>query len=223
MFLVEGEKCVSEALGSKWCLEKLLVNIFDFEKYAGEYGDKCLNVSDSVIEALSDSKSPQGIIAVVRKKNFEPVFEGLTVVLEDVSDPTNIGSIVRSADAMGASCVVLSDHCADIYSARSVRASMGSLFHIPVLISDIIGYVSEFRKNGKVICGHLRGKDTFDVCANTCIVVGNESRGISDSLSQMCDLRYRIPMTGKAESLNVGVAAGIMLYEAQKNMKGFLR
>lgn len=91
---------------------------------------------------------------------------------------------------------------------------MGSLFHIPVVKTDIIKYLSDFKKNGTVIGGFLDGTDEFIAGNNTCIVVGNEARGISDDVSALCEHRYKIPIYGRAESLNAGVAAGLMLYRA---------
>ena len=218
LFLVEGEKCVMEALESDFEVESVL---FTDEYAENFFAVKCKKfvVSQRIIEVLSDSKTPQGVIACVNKNASEAVFEGLTVVLDGVSDPKNVGSIVRSADAAGASCAIMSYACADCFSMKAIRSSMGSIFHLPCIVCDIEDYLKKFSQNGTVIGGHLKGTDDFKVEKNTCIVIGNESHGISDEITALCDQKYRIPIYGKAESLNAGVAAGIMLYKAAENIR----
>ena len=218
LFLVEGEKCVKEALLSGFEVESVLFVSGLADEFSGAECKKFL-VSERIIEVLSDSKTPQGVIACVKKNGSEAVFEGLTVVLDGVSDPKNVGSIIRSADAAGAACVVMSFACADCFSMKAIRSSMGSIFHIPCVVCDIENYLKEFSKNGTVIGGHLKGTDAFEAKTNTCIVIGNESRGISDEITELCDQKYRIPIYGKAESLNAGVAAGIMLYKAAEDIR----
>lgn len=220
-FIADGLKCVTEALRSGFTVREVLFSDEGLLKglSAGDYTFTA--VTNEVIEALSDAKTPQGIVAVVELQECAPVFSGLTVALDDVSDPTNVGSIIRSADAAGASCVILSEGCADAFGPKSVRCSMGSVFHLPVVTADLKEYLSEFGRNGSCVCGHLKGDSVFPKDDNICVVIGNESRGVSDDIADLCGFKYRIPIYGRAESLNAGVAAGLMLYKAAESIRSF--
>ena len=220
-FMAEGVKCVREALKSGFTVREVLLSDESLIKDLSADPGIVTAVTDEVIEALSDAKTPQGVVAVVEKKESAPVFSGLTVVLDDVSDPTNVGSIIRSADAAGASCVILSEGCADAFGPKSVRCSMGSVFHIPVVTADIKEYLSEFGKNGSCVCGHLKGDSVFPEDNDICVVIGNESRGVSGDTADLCGYKYRIPIYGRAESLNAGVAAGLMLYKAAESIRSY--
>ena len=218
-FLAEGVKCVTEALSSGFCVREVLLSDESLIKGLETGPAAVTPVTDEVIEALSDAKTPQGVVAVVEKKSFSPVYSGLCAVLDGVTDPNNVGSIIRSADAAGASCVILSEECADAFSPKSVRCSMGSVFHVPVVITDIHEYLREFAKTGSTVCGHLKGDAGFPEDKNICVVIGNESRGVGDDTAALCGFKYRIPIYGRAESLNAGVAAGLMLYRAAESIR----
>ncbi|MBQ4062145.1 MAG: RNA methyltransferase [Christensenellaceae bacterium] len=217
LFLCEGEKCAMEALIYA-DTEALIITEGheDIAQYAEDKGIDVYLVSDSVMESVSDTKSQQGIIAVVRKKEHAlPCPSGLFVALEDVADPQNVGTIIRTADAAGAACILLSSKCADYTSPKAVRAAMGSIFHLPIVIcNNLLDVLKQFKDAGMAIVGtHLKGREQLTKNKNAVIIIGSEARGMSAEASEICSQLYKIPMRGKAESLNAAVAAGIVIYK----------
>ena len=219
LFLVEGVKCVKELLTHRpqdartlfVCGDRFEDAVFDTQKA----GAHVVRVSDNVMDAVCDCKTPQGIAATAVIPVHRCTAAGFIVALDDVQDPSNLGTIIRTADAAGASCVVLSPGCADAYAPKAVRASMGSLFHLPVVTAELPEFLSGIRQNGyAVAAAHLAGDIEFNLNANkTCLIIGNESRGISDDVMALATYRIKIPLLGKAESLNAAVAAGILMYK----------
>jgi TrmH family RNA methyltransferase len=213
-FLAEGEKCVQEALVSG--IE--VTNIFMHGEHhaiialAKSKDVEIIQVPRPVIEALTSVQSPQNVAASVAIPGQIRPDGDLIVALDGVSDPQNVGSIIRSADAAGAAGMVLGAGCADYLNPKAVRASMGSLFHLHVYESSLETYLTEFKKTGCVVSGHLSGTCTLPACRKICLVIGNESRGVSGHIAAMSDALYKIPIYGRAESLNAAVAAGIMMY-----------
>ncbi len=147
---------------------------------------------------------------------------GFIVALDGLGDPKNVGAIIRTADAVGADGVAVSEDSADFYGPKAQRAAMGSSFHIPVEVCSLPEKLAEFKdRGGMVIAGSMDGSGSLpDISGKeVCVVIGNEARGISRETRQAADVLYRIPIYGKAESLNAGVAAGIILYEVRR-LKG---
>lgn len=221
-FLAEGEKCAGEALRYAG-VEALLV---PEQRQPGELcalaerqGARVIAVSQAVMEAVSEVKTPQGAIAVVRRQAEKPFAgQGVIAALEDVADPTNVGAILRTADAIGAAGVLLSAGCADYMAPRAVRASMGSVFHVPVRVAeDFCGALTQLKGEGwRLVGGHLRGQDRLPQAEKSCLLIGNESRGLSTAASALCDDLVKIRIYGQAESLNASVAAGILLYRLRE-------
>ena len=221
-FLAEGEKCAGEALRYA-SVEALLV---PEQRHPGELcalaerqGARVIAVSQAVMEAVSEVKTPQGAIAVVRRQVEKPFAgQGVIAALEDVADPTNVGAILRTADAIGAAGVLLSAGCADYMAPRAVRASMGSVFHVPVRVAgDFCGALAQLKGEGwRLVGGHLRGQDRLPQAEKSCLLIGNESRGLSTAASALCDNLVKIRIYGQAESLNASVAAGILLYRLRE-------
>ena len=216
-FLAESEKCAQEAIQYA-DVESILVTREDSPAaiMAEQKGITVYLVNDAVMEAVSDIKTPQTALAVVKTPSAQmPPAKGLFVALEDLSDPQNVGTIIRTADAAGASAVLLSEATCDYTSPKAVRASMGSIFHIPVVVcKDLCETLSALQKEGVHLIGtHLRGQDRFTPHEDACIIIGNESRGMTDRAADMADTLYKIPMPGQAESLNAAVAAGIVIYQ----------
>lgn len=220
-FLAEGEKCVEEALLSQCVVESVFMHGSDrrIEALAREQGVEVIQVSKPVIEAITSVQTPQNVAACVAVPPLVKPQDGLVVALECVSDPQNVGSIIRSADAAGAAGVVFGAGCADYLNPKAVRASMGSIFHLHLYETDLAAYLHEFKKTGCVVAGHLNGKPEFPACAGMCLVIGNESRGVSEEIANISDSLYKIPIYGRAESLNASVAAGIMMYMAREKME----
>lgn len=118
---------------------------------------------------------------------------------------------------MGAQGVFLGENCADIYNPKVIRATMGSIFHINCAVGSLAEFLPGF-KDDVIVGGHLKGGSEIKTSKNTCLVIGNEARGISEEVSKMCNNLYKIPIYGRAESLNAAVAAGIMMYEIKKRI-----
>jgi len=211
---IEGDKLVREALSSGATLETVFVR----EGYSGAVDFPCetILVSDGVMDALCAAGTPQSLCAAVRTPALAlpDSFRGTVLLLEDVQDPGNVGTLIRTADALGAACVVLSPHCADPFSPKTLRASMGSVYHLPVYVAEIPETLLRLIQQGYTcLCGHLKGKETLPPkTKKMALLVGNEGNGVSDISAARC-YPYRLPMRGRAESLNAAVFGAIMLYE----------
>lgn len=212
--LVEGDKLVREALISGVALETVFVR----EGYAGATDFPCdtLLVTDGVMDALSTAGTPQSLCAVAGTPSLSlpAAPEGVVLLLEDVQDPGNVGTLIRTADALGAIAVLLSPQCADPFSPKTLRASMGSVYHLPVVVTDIPDALRSLTAQGYTcLCGHLQGSETLPPkTAKMALLVGNEGNGVSDASAALC-YPYRLPMPGRAESLNAAVFGAILLYE----------
>lgn len=216
-FLLEGERLINEAQDS-------INYVVASESYKGDIKSDYV-VSDSMFQKISDTVNPQGILAVcnIKKHTFTNNAQNpLYILLENIQDPGNMGTIIRTADAAGADGIFLSKGCVDIYNPKVVRSTMGSIFHLPIYTDvDLMELLSEI--NVTSIAAHLKGTKTpydIDMKKGAAIIIGNEGNGISDELSKKADNLVKIPMPGKAESMNAGVAAAIMIYEALRQ-KGF--
>ena len=220
LFLAESDKCAAEALNDAQVQALLTTQAqHPMVTRAEQKGVRAILVSQAVMEAVSDVKTPQSAIAVVQKRQSSLPEQGLFVALEDVADPQNVGTILRTADAVGAAGVLLSGKCADYTSPKAVRAAMGSTFHLPIEVAeDFCGRLSALKKAGvRLLGGHLRGVEAMPgERENLCVIIGNEARGMSENAAQLCDYLVKIPIYGKAESLNAAVAAGILLYRCKE-------
>ncbi|MGI5918040.1 MAG: TrmH family RNA methyltransferase [Christensenellales bacterium] len=218
-FLVEGVKCVGELLVHQPSLLRTLIITEDaggeWAARAKSLGRRAVTVAPHVMAAICETKMPQAVAAVAALPEPVEISRGFIVAMDDVQDPANVGTIIRTADAAGCGGVVLSDGSADPYAPKAVRASMGSLFHLPVLRTQLKPYLSKLLAAGyKIACADLGGRTDFTLDAEkTCLVIGNEARGISREILSLSDIRVRIPIYGKAESLNAAVAAGILIYK----------
>lgn len=223
LFLAEGKKLFSEAVNSGYDIEKVIVSesLYETERDAllKNNSARTYIVPDSILVSISEQKSPEGIITVVRKPKTE-VAEALSdtkaaVLLDQIKDPGNIGTIIRSADAFGADTIIVSPDCVDVWSPKAIRASMGSCFHVQIVLSkNTIEDIQISKELGfTLLAGDLKGKDKITKLDKALIAIGSESHGLSKEVLSKADVLYKIPMRGKAESLNASVAASIMLYE----------
>lgn len=190
--------------------------------------------SDKVFARFSDTENPQGILAVCKQKkwNQAEVMEqpnGFFLLAEELNDPGNLGTMIRTADACGADGIFLSKGSVDLYNQKVLRATMGSLFHIPVFQNqDLLPLIQTFREKGVlVLAAHLSGEKElydFDLTKPCAFIIGNEARGLSEETAKQCSAYLKIPMPGQAESLNASIAAGVMLYEVvrQRRRNGIL-
>lgn len=232
-FVAEGIRFVEEALDSAWPVEvlvycsKVLENQRgkDLLKKAASRNIGLIEIEEALFNELAGTDTPQGILAVVnqRRVSLEDLQitdrPALLVMVDGVQDPGNLGTIVRSADAAGAGGVILLKGTADIYNPKACRATMGSIFHIPVLqglsADEALHYLT--RCGIKTVAGDPRGEKILyeiDLTVPCALVVGNEGEGVGAGLLERVDERVRIPMPGRAESLNAAVSSAILLYEA---------
>ena len=213
LHLIESEKLVTDAIASGARVR----TVFTTEDAYAADGIETVVVSESVMEALATARTPSGLCAVVETPDCsipETFPEGLIVVLDRLQDPGNVGTIIRTADALGAAGVLLSPDCADPFSPKALRAAMGSTYHLPVMIGALTEALPRLRSQGfTCVCGHLKGSETLPAtgCSKV-LVIGNEANGAPDEVADLCEL-YRLPMKGRAESLNAAIAAAILIYK----------
>ena len=191
-------------------------------KAAYEKGAEVVPVGGQAAEKLAFGKTTQGIFAevVMKKYGISEAGGALIVALEDLADPGNMGTIIRTADAVGVRALIISGGCVDIYNDKVIRASMGSLFNVKTIIcEDFIKCLSELgAKSYNLACGHLAGEDFFsrEKHGKNVLVIGSEARGVSEEAAAICRSLWKLPMQGGAESLNAAVAAGIMMYDIMR-------
>lgn len=218
LFLVEGRKLTEEALCSAFPVVQLLVEEGREDAFALPPDIPVAVLPPHVLAAVCDTKTPQGIAAVVAQRGM-PLEGSRFVVLDGVQDPGNVGTIIRTADAAGLDGVLLSTQCADVYSPKVIRATMGSVFHLSIRVTERLP--EELRKlrdaGWEVLSTQLDGEPFYAaapwVGERFCLVIGNEGNGVTDEVKALATKKLRLPMRGRAESLNAAVAAGIMMYE----------
>ncbi|MCX7715506.1 MAG: RNA methyltransferase [Clostridia bacterium] len=228
-FTVEGRKSVTDAIGSKSELVMLAVSdkFLKTEEFLYPENIPIYKMPESIFSGLCDTETPQGILAVIKMKTGEAFVADLNkfyIYCECVKDPGNMGTIIRTADAVGAGGVLLSCGCVDIYNPKTVRATMGSFFNIDIYENMNIDALISLKGQGfHIVSGALTDSAVeytdCDLTLPTIIVVGNESNGVSKELLDITDTKVKIPIVGKAESLNVSVAAAILMYEALRQRK----
>lgn len=216
-YLIEGWHLFEEA--EKANAEFL--NIFVLEDFADrvEHMSNVTFVTPEVLKELTDSKTPQGIIAEVAMPilPLANLKAGRYLVLEDVQDPGNVGTMIRTADAAGLDGVLISDKSADIYNQKTLRSMQGSHFHLPVWRTNVYEACETLQNLGVPIIATTLSKDSVDYKTvkhdgNFALVMGNEGNGISNKMTNQADVLAHIIMPGQAESLNVAVATGIVLF-----------
>lgn len=230
LYFVEGIRFVNDAIDNGQDIIKVIIS----DKLESLNGGKelidrvtalcneCYLVNEKLFKEISDTKTPQGILAVLKKQEF--IFDNIIekgnsiVILDSLQDPGNVGTIIRTSDAANISAVILTKGCVDLFSPKVLRSTMGSVFHMPIFEGmNINEIILQLRKSGyKVIASHLRGQVNYydeDLTDKIAIIVGNEANGISDETAELSDRLVKIPMPGRAESLNASVAASIMIYE----------
>lgn len=221
-YVVEGIKSVQDAISAGADIEYIVVSD-KFENIPD--ANVVYRVSDGIFAPLCDTETPQGILAVINmpEKADDELSDELYLLCDKVNDPGNMGTIIRICDAVGCGLLLMRD-TVDIYSPKTVRASMGSFFHTKVAGGLSVSDVLEMKKNGYTIISGALSDDAVDYRdipkeGKRIVVVGNEANGISAEILAISDICAKIPIWGGAESLNVGVAASLLLYEAQRNRK----
>ncbi|MFD1039579.1 TrmH family RNA methyltransferase [Virgibacillus byunsanensis] len=214
-FLIEGFHLIEEAITSNWdVIEIILENDIELPNSCKDIPYTI--VSDNVFQHIAQTKAPQGIAAVVQIQPPKRISGDNVLLVDAVQDPGNLGTIIRTADAAGFDAVVLGNDTVDLFNDKVIRATQGSLFHVPIMEADLITKTSELKEEGYRIWGAaLENAYPFNevtVDEKVALIVGNEGAGIQDELLRLVDTIVKIPIYGKAESLNVSVASGILMY-----------
>lgn len=239
-FFAEGLRAVIEAVQFADLSELFFIKteenkLTEIIKTAEEKGVRLYCVDEKVMAKLSDTKAPQGVLAVIKmpKDRLQKLNPGTSsdnnapvIILDRVQDPGNLGTIIRTADAVGALGLILLEGCVDAFSPKVVRASMGSLFHLPV-IQDVFPEEALtwcYRHGYEPAATALKNAQNMykaDLSKKMAFIFGNEANGVAEELQTAAETRLFIPMAGQAESMNVAMAAGIVLFEGLRQRKFF--
>ena len=216
-YLIEGWHLFEEAVQAGVTIEK----IFALESYREQLAafPQTIWVSEEILLDLADTQTPQGIVAVIQKEEvgLPELHQGKFLFLEDVQDPGNVGTMIRTADAAGFTGVIVSEKSADIYSLKTLRSMQGSHFHLPIYRMPLASFVEEAKKSNLPILATTLSRESKDYrelssLENFVLVMGNEGQGISSVMAESADQLVHIGMKGRAESLNVAIAAGILMF-----------
>ena len=227
-FAAEGVRLCCDGVRSGYKPDLFLYTSEAKEKYCGAFheitavSEKSFEVSKSVFDRLSDTKSPQGFFCVFNvldkiQNLYRINNQGAFIGLENIQDPSNLGTILRTAEALGIEGVILSGNCCDIYSPKVIRGSMGAVFRIPFTIAeDFCGYISELSRKGIDVYASTP-YDAEDITnvkfSGGVMLIGNEGSGLTKDVLTLGIQKVKIPMKGRAESLNAAAAAGILMWE----------
>ena len=226
-YVVEGVKLVEEAVKENAKIKQIIVCedttrtyeipthiMLEIAKY------ECISVSDKIFNIITQVTSPQGIMAIIEKNAQNAKIDytqDIIVVLDDVQDPGNLGTILRTVDSIGLNQIIVSKGTADAFNSKVVRSTMGAIFRIKIIeVENLAQVIKEMRKHHfKLMVTSLQTENSiYDIKFNKkIIVIGNEANGVSKEIQEMADEKAKIPMLGKTESLNASVAAGVVMYE----------
>ena len=276
VFVVEGVKMYREAPRDRLVHTYVSESFLRKNPSVFEGVEPITELSDRVFESVSDTKTPQGVLCLVRRRHYtlrdllggyradtvsesmsvtatagqkqaemsvkgqnagklvgqpdsdrktDAGFAPLVLALENLQDPGNLGTILRTAEGAGVSGILLSRDCVDIYNPKVIRSTMGSVYRVPFCYSqDWRGDLDRLKRQGvRLYAAHLKGEKYYDeitYCAPSAFLIGNESRGLTDETAAMADEYIRIPMCGQVESLNAAIAASILMYEANRQRRG---
>ncbi|MGN0558059.1 MAG: TrmH family RNA methyltransferase [Acutalibacteraceae bacterium] len=230
LFIAEGLRLCYDAFISKAEITSTFVTEQAMSKYSEKIEQiKAVStdfyiVDEKIFSLISDTKTPQGVICVIKildkSNSFDTMnYNGKLLALDNVSDPQNLGTILRTAEAFGIKGVILSEGCCDIYSPKVVRGSMGAIFRVPFIITDDLpSFIrsSHCASYAAVLDEKSVSVKEISFEENSIVVIGNEANGITAETLKACDKSVIIPMSGRAESLNAAVAASILMWEMVK-------
>lgn len=228
-FFIEGIRSIDQCIKSNGKIEYIVYSkdllSKDGEDFLSDIKNKDYDfyeVPEKIFKSISDTDNPQGILAVIKFNEYllNDIFKenNFLIILDKVQDPGNLGTIIRTADAFGANGVIVTSGCVDVYNPKTIRSTMGSIFQIPIVyIDDIIEAIDILKgKNINIISSSLdTDKYSYDIDfkSDCALVIGNEARGISGEVIDVSDKLVKIPMNGRAESLNAAIASGVLMYE----------
>ncbi len=238
VFVIEGMKMLREApvlqVREAYVTEKFLDGASEEDKeILWRYGAE--TVTDEVMKKLADTRTPQGVLAVVSMYQYseEEVLDGykemgiekpLLLILENIQDPGNLGTMLRSSEGAGVTGVILSKGSADVYNPKVIRSTMGSIFRMPFMyVDNLPAFVEKLSERGiKTYAAHLKGKrnyDKFDYTKPTAFLIGNEGNGLSKETADAASEYVLIPMKGQVESMNAATSAAILTFEASRQRR----
>ena len=236
VFLAEGIKMYEEAP------EESVLEVYLSSDVEGKLKDKEAiweklqrtgyeTVSTEVFAKMSDTQTPQGILTVLKRPEYQldellTTQNPLFVILENLQDPGNLGTIMRTGEGAGVTGVIMSQGTVDIYNPKTIRSTMGSIYRVPFLyVDDLMDIMDKLHEKGiHTYAAHLKGEtyyDTFSFCEPTAFLIGNEGNGLSKEIADKAESYLKIPMEGQLESLNAAVSAALLMYEThrQRNLK----
>ena len=226
-YVVEGVKLVEEAVKENAKIKQIIVCEDTTRTYEipthimleiARY--ECISVSNKIFNIITQVTNPQGIMAIIEKNAQDTQIDytqDIIVALDDVQDPGNLGTILRTVDSIGLNQIIVSKGTADAFNSKVVRSTMGAIFRIKIIeVENLAQEIKEMRKHHfKLMVTSLQTENSiYDIKFNKkIIVIGNEANGVSKEIQEMADEKAKIPMLGKTESLNASVAAGVVMYE----------
>ena len=231
LFAAEGLRVCEDAMRSGAVIQALFVTEASLQKSGGTgerlcaYAKTVYLLSDRLFAQISDTQTPQGVLGVIKTLDKSAVFDtinngGKFLVLDNVQDPNNLGTVLRTAEAFGVSGVVMSADCCDAYNPKVVRGSMGAVFRLPLLtVSELAAWLGRYPRlqtYAAVVDSHAQRVTEISFSEPCAVVIGNEGNGIRHDIIKACRHTMTIPMNGKAESLNASVAAAILMWEMVK-------
>lgn len=227
-YVVEGLKMFAELA------QERIVEVFATSEFADEYAKLLRGLSVELVDEriftqMSDTKTPQGILCVARQVEYQlddllKAEKPFLLVLEDLQDPGNVGTIFRTAEGAGVDGIILSKQCVDIYNPKTIRGAMGSIQRVPFLYAEDLIEVLEQLREAKIttFAAHLAGiklYDQQDYRGGSAFLIGNEGNGLSEKLTSVANELIKIPMDGKVESLNAAIAATVLMYEGARQRR----
>ena len=230
VFVVEGLRMFVEV--PKERVERVYVSetFYNKKKHEWNWDEFPLEIlSDSVFKHVSDTQTPQGVLCIVKQEKYDvatllDIENPHFMILDNLQDPGNLGTIVRTAEGAGVDAVFMSKDCVDIYNPKTIRSTMGSIYRMPTIyIEDTVKLLELFKEKGiKSYAAHLDGKNSYDkedYRDGTAILIGNEGNGLRDEVSNKADIWVRIPMEGQVESLNAAIAASVLMFEVARQRR----
>ena len=230
-FIIEGIKMIEEALIEKARIKSIII-CEDCKNQGNIPNDlmyeiakcNCIYVTEKIFRTITDVSNPQGIMAIIEKNNKEEDIDYKAsnfLILDNIQDPGNMGTILRTADSLNIKQVIISKGSSDVFSPKVVRSTMGAIFRISIIESeDLVKTIKDLKKHkiNIVVTSLDTNKSMYNIDYNkSAIVIGNEANGVSKEIQDLADNKVKIPMIGKTESLNASVATAIILYEAMRN------
>lgn len=234
VFLIEGERLFTDTPAA-FLKEVYVTEEFLAERLGGRVPENCTILTPEIMRKVSDTETPQGVLCVVKMPHYERKdllgaaqdSAPLLLVLENIQDPGNLGTMMRTAEAAGVTGVLMSRDTVDLFNPKTVRATMSAIFRVPFLYTDdLIGEMRILRELYGVqsFAAHLKASRPYDEVSYTgpcAFLIGNEGNGLTDAAADAADGRIHIPMKGQIESLNAAMAAGILLFEAARQRRPF--